>query len=176
MSTLKPPVPAALFVAALYAPEWTDDRAAELIIENFGNPLLPGLAFDFTFSDYYEEEMGAELRKAFFALERLIDPSELPEWKLRAMSQEERYARAGKRTINLDPGYLDAPRLVLATAKNFAHRIYLGRGVYADVQLYMKNGKFQNHPWTYPDYQFPAHVEFFERARKRYMERIKTRF
>jgi len=175
MSTIKAPVPVALFFAALYAPVFTDERAAELIFENFGKPLLPGPVSAFTFSNYYEGEMGRDLRKAFFLLDRLIDPSELPEWKVRAMSQEEQYARNGKRTINLDPGYLDAPRLVLATAKNFAHRIYLGRGVYGDVQLYVKDGKFQSNPWTYPDYQFPAHIEFFERGRKVYMEKIKAR-
>ena len=166
MSILKPPAPAALFVAALYAPAFTDDDVAELISENFDRPLLPGVVFAFTFSDYYEEEMGKGLRKTLFILERLIDPAELPEWKLRAMALEERYARQGKRTINLDPGYLDSPKFVLATAKNFAHRIYLGRGVYADVQLYVKDGKFQTYPWTYPDYKLPAHLAFFEQARK----------
>lgn len=173
MSTIKSPAPVALLVAALYAPVWTDARVAELIFENFGQPLLPERAFDFTFSKYYEEEMGRNLRKAFYLLDRLIDPSELPEWKLHAMALEERYASGRKRTINLDPGYLDAPKLVLATAKNFAHRIYLGRGVYADVQLYVKNGKFQTNPWTYPDYQVSAHLQFFEQGRKLYMEKIR---
>lgn len=172
MSALKPPAPAALFCAALYTPEFTDAGAAELVFENFGPPLLPGPVFAFTFSEYYEKEMGRNLRKAFFLLQRLFDPAELPEWKLRAAALEEQLARAGKRTINLDPGYLEAPKLVLATGKNFAHRIYLGRGVYADVQLYMKNGKFRTHPWTYPDYQVPAHLAFFERGRSLYMEKI----
>jgi hypothetical protein len=174
MSTIKLPAPAALFVAALYSPVFPDGRAAELISENFASPLLPGLFFDFTFSKYYEEEMGRDLRKAFFLLDLLIDPSELPSWKLRAMDLEEQHAYAGKRTINLDPGYLDTPKLVLATAKNFAHRIYLGKGVYADVQLYVKNGRFQINPWTYPDYQLPAHLRFFEQGRKLYMEKVKS--
>ncbi|MGH7491375.1 MAG: DUF4416 family protein [bacterium] len=174
MSTIKPHAPVALFVAALYSPVFSDARAAELIYEDFGKPLLPGLFFDFTFSSYYEEEMGRNLRKAFFLLDLLIDPSQLPAWKLRAMELEKQRAAAGKRTINLDPGYLDAPKLVLATAKNFAHRIYLGLGVYADVQLYVKNGLFQTNPWTYPDYQLPAHLHFFAQGRKLYMEKIKS--
>jgi hypothetical protein len=173
MSTIKSPAPVALFVAALYAPNFSDAAASELIAEHFGNALLPGPLFDFTFSAYYADEMGPSLRKAFFVLDRMIDPAELPEWKLRAMALEEQHSRGGKRTINLDPGYLEAPKLVLATAKNFAHRIYLGRGVYADVQLYVRDGKFQTNSWTYPDYKLPEHLRFFERARAKYFEKIK---
>ena len=174
MSVIKPPAPVALFMAALYAPSFSDQAATELVSENFGQPLLPVAKFDFTFSDYYEEEMGPNLRKVFLVSQRWIDPAELPEWKLRAMALEEKHAAAGKRTLNLDPGYLDAPKLVLATAKNFAHRIYLGRGVYADVQLYVKSGRFQVNPWTYPDYGLAAHLAFFEQARKLYMQKINT--
>ena len=173
MSTVKPPAPVALFVAALYAPTFSDAAANELIVEHFGNALVPGPVFDFTFSDYYEAEMGPNLRKAFFVLDRLLDPAELPEWKLRAMALEEQFSRAGKRTINLDPGYIDVPKFVLATAKNFSHRIYIGRGVYADVQLFMRYNKFQSNPWTYPDYKLPEHLRFFEHARAKYFERIK---
>ncbi len=175
MSTIKTPVPVSLFVAALYAPTFSDAAVSELIAEHFGNALLPGPVFDFNFSDYYDAEMGPNLRKAFFMLDRLLDPVELPEWKLRAMALEEQHAREGKRTINLDPGYLEAPKFVLATAKNFTHRIYIGRGVYADVQLYMRDGKFQTNPWTYPDYKLPEHLSFFEQARSKYFEKIRTK-
>lgn len=171
MSTIKPPAPVALFVAALYAPTFSDAAASELIAEHFGNALLPGPIFDFTFSAYYAEEMGPSLRKAFFVLDRLIDPAELPEWKLRAMALEEQHSREGKRTINLDPGYLEAPKFVLATAKNFSHRIYIGSGVYADVQLFMRHNQFQTNPWTYPDYKLPEHLRFFEEARLKYFEK-----
>lgn len=171
MSTIKPPAPVALFVAALYAPSFSDAAAAALVAEHFGAAMLPGPVFDFTFSTYYAAEMGASLRKAFFVLDRMIDPAELPDWKLRAMALEEQHARDGKRTINLDPGYLEAPKFVLATAKNFAHRIYLGRGVYADVQLYVRDGKFQTNTWTYPDYKLPEHLRFFEEARLKYFDK-----
>ena len=175
MSTIKPPAPVALFVAALYAPSFSDAAAAALVAEHFGAAMLPGPVFDFTFSTYYAAEMGPSLRKAFFVLDRMIDPAELPDWKLRAMALEEQHARDGKRTINLDPGYVEAPKFVLATAKNFAHRIYLGRGVYADVQLYVRDGKFQTNTWTYPDYKLPEHLRFFELARAKYFEKVRTK-
>lgn len=175
MSIIKPPAPVALFVAALYAPAFSDATASELITEHFGKPLVPGPVFDFTFSDYYEAEMGGHLRKAFFVLDRLIDPAELSEWKLRAMALEEQFARNGKRTINLDPGYIDVPKFVLATAKNFSHRVYIGRGVYGDVQLFMRHNQFQPNPWTYPDYKLLEHLRFFEHARAKYFEKIRTK-
>lgn len=173
MSTIKSPAPVALFVAALYTPTFSDATASALIAEHFGGVLLPGPVFDFTFSDYYADEMGPSLRKAFFVLDRLIDPAELPEWKLRAMALEEQHARESKRTINLDPGYIDVPKFVLATAKNFSHRVYVGRGVYADVQLFMRYNQFQPNPWTYPDYKLPEHLRFFEHARAKYFEKLK---
>ena len=174
MKPLKPPAPAALFLAILYGPTCDDENVPSFVSGHFGEILLQSPVFAFTFSEYYEKEMGRNLRKVFFLLDKLIDPAELPEWKLRALELEEQHAEAGRRTINLDPGYLELPKLVLATTKNFAHRIYLGRGIYADVQLYMRNGNFQANPWTYPDYKHPEHLLFFEQARKKYFEKMKA--
>ncbi|RIK61509.1 DUF4416 domain-containing protein [candidate division KSB1 bacterium] len=174
MGSLKPPAPAALFMAALYAPKFSDQEIIALVQENFGDVWLCSSAFPFDFSDYYREEMGPSLRKVFLVLDVLIDPAWLPEWKLKSIALEKNYSLAGKRQINFDPGYLELPKLVLATTKNFAHRIYLGRGIYADVQLYMKDGKFQSNPWTYPDYKHPEHLAFFVQARQKYFERLKA--
>lgn len=174
MGSLKPPAPAALFMAALYAPKFSDQEIIALVQKNFGDVWLRSKAFLFDFSDYYREEMGPSLRKVFFVLDVLIDPAWLPEWKLKSIALEKNYSLAGKRQINFDPGYLELPKLVLATTKNFAHRIYLGRGIYADVQLYMKDGKFQSNPWTYPDYKHPEHLAFFVQARQKYFERLKA--
>lgn len=174
MGSLKPPAPAALFMAALYAPKFSDEEIIALVQKNFGDIWLHSPAFPFDFSDYYREEMGPNLRKVFLVLETLIDPASLPDWKLKSIALEEKHSLAGKRQINFDPGYLELPKLVLATTKNFAHRIYLGRGIYADVQLYMKDGKFQSNPWTYPDYKQPEHLAFFVQARQKYFERLKA--
>lgn len=174
MGLIKPPLPAALFLAVLYAPKFSDEEILALTQEDFGDLWLHHHAFPFDFSDYYREEMGPNLRKVFLVLNVLIDPAALPEWKLKAIALEKKYSIAGKRQINFDPGYLELPKLVLATTKNFAHRIYLGQGIYADVQLYMKDGKFRSNPWTYPDYKHPEHLAFFAQARQKYYEKIKN--
>lgn len=174
MALIKPPAPVALFLAVLYAPDYTDDGIVRLVQEGCGSLLLQSPAFAFDFSDYYRAEMGPDLRKVFLLCDQLIDPATLPEWKHRTIAWEQEHSVAGKRRINFDPGYLEAPKLVLATTKNFAHRIYLGRGIYADVQLYVKDGKFQTNPWTYPDYKHPEHLAFFLQARQKYFERLKA--
>ncbi|MCG3154096.1 MAG: hypothetical protein DKINENOH_00688 [bacterium] len=174
MALIKPPAPVALFLAVLYAPDYTDDEIVRLAQEGCGSLLLQSPAFAFDFSDYYRAEMGPDLRKVFLLCDQLIDPATLPEWKHRTIAWEQEHSVAGKRRINFDPGYLEAPKLVLATTKNFAHRIYLGRGIYADVQLYVKDGKFQTNPWTYPDYKHPQHLAFFGHARRKYFEKLKA--
>jgi hypothetical protein len=174
MGLIKPPSPVALFLAVLYAPKFSNDEILALTQENFGGIWLQSPVFAFDFSDYYCGEMGPNLRKMFLLVDVLIDPASLPEWKLKAIALEEKYSIAGRRQINFDPGYLESPKLVLATTKNFAHRIYLGRGIYADVQLYVKDGKFQANPWTYPDYKHPEHLAFFAQARQKYFEKLKA--
>jgi len=174
MGKIRQPDPAALFLAALYAKKLPDEFVESLVVEHFGKIMSRSPVFAFDFSDYYREEMGPDLRKVFFVFETLIDPAALPEWKHRAIELENRHTEAGKRTLNLDPGYLQAPKLVLATTKNFTHRVYIGNGIYGDVQLYLRDGKFQINPWTYPDYKHPDHLAFFEQARKKYLNRLPT--
>jgi hypothetical protein len=129
--------------------------------------------FPFTHTDYYDGEMGSDLGRVFVAFERLIRCEQLPEIKILTNGLEENLAinSAGrlKRRINIDPGYLEASKLVLASTKNFSHRIYLGRGIYGEVTLQYRGSRFEPLPWTYPDYQDPHVLDFLKRARRTYM-------
>ena len=78
-----------------------------------------------------------------------------------------------KRRVNLDPGYLLLSRLVLSTFKDFAHRIYLGRGVFAEVTLIFREGSFRPLPWTYPDYAAPETIALFNKAREDYKKLLR---
>jgi phosphoribosylformylglycinamidine cyclo-ligase len=176
MGVPKSPPPAALFLAVSFAPTMPVDKVRAVVTEEIGDILLQSPVYRFNHSDYYTEEMGENLQKAFLLLNRLIDPGTLVEWKLRAQAVEAKYAVAGKRAINLDPGYLDASKLVLATSKNYDHRIYLGRGIYGDVQLRFRFQKFHVNDWTYPDYRQPEHIAFFEQARLKYFDMLKAEF
>ena len=79
----------------------------------------------------------------------------------------------GRRTVNIDPGYICLERLVLATGKNYTHRIYLSRGIYADLTLVFHRQSFRTLPWTYPDYADPSAVEVFNALRERYKAQLR---
>lgn len=135
--------------------------------------------FDFIHTDYYTEEMGPDLKKIFYVFSRPIQPSELPAIKLytgkleaRFSLKETEYGRRNRewperrRQVNLDPGYLSLNKVVLASTKDYSHRLYLGKGIYGEVTLFFKNKTFTPFPWTYPDYKTPGYVNFFNEMRK----------
>jgi hypothetical protein len=124
------------------------------------------LRFDFT--AYYAAEMGEGLERQFVAFRRPIRPEQLVDIKLRTNRLEQRsFSARGKRQVNIDPGYLTLSKLVLATTKDHQHRVYLGRGIYAEVTLRFRAGTFAPWDWTYPDYRTPAYIAIFNQLRAR---------
>ena len=101
----------------------------------------PELCFDRT--QYYAREMGWPLHRRFISFEKLIRPEELVEIKLATNRMEEKYLQADKRRVNIDPGYISLERLILATGKNYTHRIYLTKGIYADLTLIFHDKSFR---------------------------------
>src|SRR5262249_25820955 len=118
------------------------------------SPVIP---FDFT--DYYAPEMGDIIDRVFFSFQRLIEADQLAEIKRTTNALEQEMAAATdvpgepKRPVNLDPGYIEHAKVILASTKNFYHRMYIGRGIFAEVTMHFRNNTFQFFPWTYPDYQ-----------------------
>ncbi len=133
----------------------------------------PPLFFDRT--RYYEKEMGWPLFRRFITFENLIDPEQLVEIKLRTYAIEQNRLAEGKRRINIDPGYISPERLILATGKNFTHRVYLSKGIYADLTLIFQKGSFKPLEWTYPDYAAPDLINIFHGIRTRYMQQLRKR-
>ena len=131
-------------------------------------------ACDFAFTSYYAKEMGSDLKRLFFSFQNLIEPDAIAEIKLKTNAIEDAYAVNQKRRINLDPGFIHSAKLVLATTKNFAHRIYIRKGIYGDVQLRHMHGKWIAHDWTYPDYQTPDTLDWFTKVRKEYQQQVKN--
>ena len=129
----------------------------------------------FRFTGYYEKEMGASLFRRWGCSRRLVPQDQLAAVKLKTNELETRWEVKGQRPVNVDPGILSAERLVLATGKNYIHRIYLGSGVYGDLTLIYSKGSYRPLPWTYPDYQVPETVAMFNIIRKRYQMQIQTR-
>ena len=115
--------------------------------------------------------------RVFFSFERLIEADRLPQIKVTTNSMEEAFAAQptdAKRPVNLDPGYLEHAKIVLASTKNFYHRMYLADGIFGEVTMHFKNNTFQFFPWTYPDYQSKDYQEFFLKLRHIYRSQLRT--
>ena len=116
--------------------------------------------------------MGDELEKFFIIFTNLEPPDSLAEKKVQSNKIEEKYVTRGKRTINIDPGYISEAKVVLATTKNYVHRIYLASGIYGDVHLQFIDKTFRKQPWTYPDYQQDEIINLFNDVRKKYFKQL----
>ncbi len=133
--------------------------------------MSPELFFDK--SRYYEKEMGWPLHRRFISFENLIRPDSIVSVKLKTNQIEEKYSVCGKRRINIDPGYISLEKLVLVTGKNYAHRIYLSNGIYAEVTLIYKNKSFRPLEWTYPDYA--EQKDLFNHVREIYLKQLRRK-
>lgn len=129
--------------------------------------LAPPRAFDVT--EYYRGEMGTGLLRWWAYRPTLADPLDLPDWKRHTRSVEAELAdETGDRTVNIDPGYLDYGLVVLASHKPGTHRLPMGSGVYADVELYYSHGSYDPLPWSFPDFRDGRHDALLENLRTRY--------
>lgn len=153
--------------------EWLT-KAREELAKVFGRSDLESPVIPFGFSDYYASEMGEGLLRRWVGFESLVMPDGLAGIKLKTNLIEREWTREGKRPVNLDPGYVNDSRLVLATTKDFAHRIYLGSGIYAETTLIYKEGAFRALDWTYPDYKSEVATNFLNQARALYTARIEN--
>jgi len=167
--------PVKLFVGVLVSERSLLGQVEARLASEFGaidhrSDIIP---FDFT--DYYTKEMGDTLTRQFFSFESLIAGEQLPQLKLKTNSLEERFALPNvSRPVNLDPGYIEHAKVVLASTKNFYHRIYLRDGIFAEVTMHFKNNTFQFFPWTYPDYQSRDYLEFFFKLRHIYRGQLRS--
>ncbi|MDA0657564.1 MAG: DUF4416 family protein [Planctomycetota bacterium] len=126
--------------------------------------------FEFRETNYYASSMGPDLLKTFLTFRQRFDPADLPTVKNLTNTWEREFAATSPctelRPLNLDPGYLSQAKLVLASTKDHAHRIYLSQGIYAEITLCYRGRTWQQQPWTYPDYQRPDYHEFFTQCRQ----------
>lgn len=151
------------------------DVACGLLREEFGPVDIVSPDWPFTFTHYYDAQMGTGLLRRFVAFETLIDPGALRAIKRRTNELELQLARqftSAPRPVNLDPGYIAPSKLVLASAKDFSHRIYLGEGIYAEITLQYRDQGWQKLPWTFPDYGSGLYDEFLSAVRQKLREQF----
>ncbi|MBF0201605.1 MAG: DUF4416 family protein [Desulfamplus sp.] len=152
MSTIKPPDPAKLVISLLMNSRSVFDEVVPFLEAEFGTLDMVAPWFDFNYTDYYFREMGSPLFRRLITFKGLIAQDDLVRIKLAANILEKKWERGGRRSLNIDPGYLLLSRFILATGKDYSHRIYLGSGIYGDLTLIYKKGRFHTLEWTYPDY------------------------
>lgn len=149
------------------------EEATKRLEPEFGAVDICSPAIPFTHTSYYESEMGSPLTRVWLSHELLIRPEGLVRIKLTTNELEAAFSTGEKRCVNLDPGYLNLSRLILATTKDASHRIYLRNGIYAEVTLTYREHSWVPSDWTYPDYREKVATDFFGEVRMRYAEQLK---
>ncbi len=128
----------------------------------------------FTHTTYYNREMGEGLMRSYVLFSPLVDRNVLPDIKVSTNATEDLFAKEGRRTVNIDSGYIALEHVILATTKGYAHRIYLGKGIHADLTLMFNNGSYRPLEWTYPDYAEEQTIALFNRWRDLCRESLRT--
>lgn len=176
MWQLKDPNPVKLIIGILAADRQCLHAAVEAIENKFGNIDLTSNVWPFDKTDYYKDQTGSYILRQFVSTEKLIDPGKLTKIKHKTNKLEQKLAKSlavpVPRPVNLDPGTIEPSKLVLATTKNYSHRIYIGKKMYAEVTLTYDKGAWQPLPHTYPDYRQQCYFDFFAKVRTRLLEQL----
>jgi hypothetical protein len=163
MGKIKSLSPALLIIGVLYKEESTRDKAFEIMESLWGKVKIRSIPHDFIHTKYYEKEMGEGLMRQFVLFEKKMEIPSLPEIKIKTNDIETSLSNESseKRKINIDPGYLTLDKMVLASTKNFSHRIHIGEGIFADL-IYRYAGKTYTYcDWTFPEFRAEETVQLF---------------
>ena len=184
VGAIREPVPEKLVIAVLVgpaepsggegpgAPGALGERVARALEEEFGPLDFTSEELAFSWTAYYEKEMGPSIRRFFLSHERLVPPGALAGIKVATNRLEEGFSRGGRRRVNLDPGLLGRSRFILASTKDSSHRVPLGQGIYGEITLMYERGAFRPVEWTYPDYRSPEYRRILGEIRQRYVRQL----
>jgi hypothetical protein len=176
MAEIKQVKPVKYFVGVIMRDEACYEKALQILVDKYGPVDLVSDLIPFDFTDYYFPEMGEKLYRRFIAFENLRDPADLPDMKIFTNQLEEELAERTEdelhRCVNLDPGYIEVGKMLLATTKNYIHRIYLRDGIFAEITLRWKKGSFQPLEFTYVDYKSSFYISYFNKLREMYRQQL----
>ena len=162
-----------LISGVLYSDQSLLQQAKTLMIQNYGEIDFESDVFIFDVSDYYYPEMGSQIYRIFWSFEKLINPKDIAGIKIECNQIEDELAINGKRKVNLDPGFMDYDKIVLASAKYNWQKIYLNFGIYADLTLRYEKGKYFPFPWSFPDFKDGLYSQTLLRIREIYKKQRK---
>jgi hypothetical protein len=175
MAAPQPVDPVKLLVAVLWADATSREAALEQLCRHWGEIDFTGPDRPFDATDYYAPEMGATLQRRLIAFAELVPPEDVRQAKLVCNEIEDRLACGGRRRVNLDVGYLDHNKLVLASVKYAGQKIHLGDGIYADLVARYGHGRYQPFEWTFPDFRDGRYDGELAEIRRMYLSQLKTR-
>ncbi|MBF0319321.1 MAG: DUF4416 family protein [Nitrospirae bacterium] len=155
-----------LFAGVLYAEGRPYETLRQRLVELFCPIKLESPQVPWDYSEYYTKELGTPIIRRFVIFDTLIRSETLPDIKLRTNELEQRLSQNGNRVYNIDPGYITLSKIVLATTKNYSHRIHLRGGIYAEVTMLFRGREYVPNCFTYHDYSRPESVEFFKKGRE----------
>jgi hypothetical protein len=175
MAKIRTPLPVKLFMGVLTSIPETVPQAEERLATLFGSVDSRSEPFPFDSTHYYDGAMGSLIYRYFFSFAKLIEPSAIADIKVTTNGVESAFAserRTLERPINLDPGYLEQSKIVLASTKNYYHRILISGGIYAEVTLHFEEGGWRCFPWTFPDYKSDRYHAYFSSLRDLYRRQL----
>lgn len=157
-----------LFAGSFAGDEASLRKAKDLMERRFGRIDYESPVLHFSHTDYYRDEFGEDLKRQFLGFRRTVSMENICKAKIFTNRLEKGLSKNGRRTLNIDPGYLTLSKVILLTTKDYTHRIYLSKGIYAEVTLHYRGGTFKPWPWTYPDYRTQEYIEIFNTMRNIY--------
>ncbi|MBX7152581.1 DUF4416 family protein [bacterium] len=162
-----------LISGIMVRPDFDASAVFETITGRLGPIDLHTPWFDFSHTGYYKGEFGEQLKKQYFSLEQLVAIDDIPDLKIWSNQIEDHYLIDGSRTVNIDPGYMADAKVLMATTKNLAHRVYIGKNIFVDLQLIFRHHTFVPVNWTFADMKEPEVIALFNDVRAKYMEQLK---
>ncbi len=173
MAKITPVNPVKLFFGVLYNTSFDMEQVKRDLESLYGKIDYTSPVFPFDFTDYYRKEMGDDIKRLFYSFEDLVSPDILADIKVKSNEIEDLYSLGEKRSVNLDPGYLDYYKIVLASMKFGGQKVYLSKGTYADITLWYEKGNFKTFPWTFLDFKSGLYDNIFLHIRNLYKKQRK---
>ncbi len=173
MAQPNPPVPVKYFIAVLFPSPDALNEAREFMVEKWGEIDYEGDDHLFDVTEYYRPEMGGPLFRRLISLKALASPTVVVDMKLQCNDFEESVSSGGKRVVNLDAGYLDHNKVLLASAKEAGQKVYLDKGIYADLAGRYRAGRYQPFEWSFPDFRDGRYDRELLTIRTLYMKQLR---
>jgi len=165
-----------LFAGLIYNDEKSLSKALAMLEIEYGNIDFESESFVFDLTEYYNKEMGVNLKRKFVSFEKMVQPYMISGIKIKTNEIESEIADSlsASRRVNIDPGLMSLANIILVSTKDFSHRIPLNNGIYGEITLIYKGRHFEALPWTYPDYKLQLTQEFFKKVRQKMMKEVKA--